>query len=199
MATRNRARGNRHLQRVPVSPKEQLESRGIIRGQDLDLGDFGGEAEAPVTARFRWLGQEFRVNPDLTDVTVIDLFEQAQSVKVDDPRQYELAKDYVREHIHPDDFDRLWDAVVDNRKSVSDLMTLCWQILDKVTARPTGRPSDSSGGPPATSPSSPAGSSVRDIAQPFVERFEEERRPDLASQVMLAVEARERAQAGATG
>lgn len=198
---KRRRRESVHLQAVPVErgggkPKE---SGKVIRGRELDLGDFGGEEVEPVIAHFRWYGETFRVNPDMSETDVIDLFDEADQIPVTDPRQYTITKDFVAAYIHEDDFDRLWALAVKKKQSVKDLMQLVWKITDLITENPTGQPSDSSDGLPDTKQSLPGGSSVRDTAQRFVEKFESEGRPDKAAQVMLAVEARERLSAAATG
>jgi hypothetical protein len=198
--------------------------REIVRGQVMDLGDLGGEEVEPVLATFTWFGERFRVNPDMTETTLIDLFEVASKVDVDpeslDPKQMDFAKGYVREHIHPDDFDRLWKTAKANRQGIQPLMGLCMRILGLVSERPTVPPSGSSAGRPVTSQSLPDGvSSPAAPAEPevpgyapwwpegvpynptavkFVERFEAEGRPDKANIIMMAQEARARAAASAT-
>jgi hypothetical protein len=139
---------------------KQTTAGGFIRGHAVDLGDMSGEVADPVEATFVWFGERFRVNPDLTETVVVDLFEKAQRVKVDDPEQFSAAKDYVREHIHPDDFDRFWQVTKQKRQNVTALMRLCWGILEGIAERPTPPPSDSSAGRPDTNRNSPRGASA---------------------------------------
>jgi hypothetical protein len=198
----------------------------IVRGSAMDLGDLGGAAVDPVIATFTYFGRQFRVNPDLTETTIIDLFEEAAKVQMPaDPKDMkpeqalanmEQSKGYVREHIHPDDFDDLWSTARANRQGMQALMELCWKILELISERPTSPPSDSSAGRPDIRQNSPAGASSPDVADPtgaewwpdgvpfspvaakVVDRFQQRGRPDLANQIMIAQEARA-ASAGRTG
>lgn len=181
--------------------REAMEGDGrlvpFIRGREIDAGDLSGDVVDPIIASFTYYGQRFRVNPNLTETMVVDLLEAGEDIEVNDPRQLLAAKDYVRDHLHPDDFDGFWQTAVDNRQGIQAVIKVCWRLLEQVTERPTSPPSDSSDGRRDTPTSSPAGASgpatgnVRDVARPFVERFEQAGRPDLANQVMLAVESRE--------
>jgi hypothetical protein len=210
--SRNRRGGSRPAgQRRPPVVEGQ-----VIRGQSMDLGDLGGEAVDPVLATFSYFGRRFRVNPDLTETTIIDLFEEAAKVSMpSDPRDMkpedvvknlEQSKGYVREHIHPDDFDDLWATARANRQSMQSVMELCWKILELISERPTPPPSGSSDGRPDTSRSSRDGASdpvaaewwpsdvpYNPTAVKFVERFQDEGRPDKANIIMLAQEAKARA------
>lgn len=228
------------VQRNPQAGTQPAAGAGIVRGQAMDLGDFGGEAVEPVLATFTWFGRRFRVNPDLTETTLIDLFDAAAKIQVDgavpDPSRMsteelaaasrravadaEQSKNYVREHIHPDDFDDLWATAKANRQGMQALLELCWRIIELVSERPTSPPSGSSGGRPDISRSLPHGASppaapdapgaaswwpeglpYNPTAAKFVEQFEQDGRPDKANIVMLAQEARARAavSAGRTG
>jgi hypothetical protein len=199
----------------------------IIRGRSVDLGDLSGEAVEPVLAEFGYFGTKVRVNPDLTETTVIDLFERAKQVQIEDSpnlpiidalTEAEKAKDHVRAHIHPDDFDAFWSTAKSNRQDMRRLMGLCWEILALISERPTVPPSDSSAGRPITSQSLPDGVSSPDDAEPtadgswwpdglpynpdavaVVERYERQGRPDLANQIMVTQEAMAGVSAGPTG
>jgi hypothetical protein len=197
---------------------------GIVRGQTMDLGDMSGDVAEPVVASFVWFGERFRVNPDLTETVVVDLFEAASRLKVTDPEQFAVAKDYVREHIHPDDFERLWLLAKSKRQNLEKMMTLCWGILEGIAERPTPPPSGSSDGRPGIKPNSVRGASDQGAGEPtiaehlraapgpgeansqpewwpdgvpynpaaakYVDRFEQEGRPDKADMLMVAQEAR---------
>lgn len=141
---------------------------GFVRGRSIDLGDMSGEEAEPIIASFTWFGERFRVNPDLTETVVVDLFEAAQRVKIDDPEQFSAAKDYVREHVHPEDFERFWRLVKAKRQNVEALMSLCWGILEGVAERPTPPPSGSSGGRPDIRQSSERGASDRGADVPTI-------------------------------
>lgn len=170
----------------------------LVRGRHLDLGDLSGAEVEPVVAEFVYFGKTFRVNPDLSETQIVDLLEDADEIEVDDPRNLLAAKDYVRGHLHPDDFEDFWDTAQSHRQGVPQVVKVCWRIIELVTDRPTTPPSDSSDGRRNTPTNSPAGASVpatgrsaRALGESFVKEFEQAGRPDLACQVMLAVEARE--------
>jgi hypothetical protein len=183
----------------------------FIRGREIDAGDLSGDVVEPVMASFTYFGKRFRVNPDLTETMVVDLLEAGEGVEVNDPSQLTAVKHYAEEHLHPEDFEEFWETAKRNRQSIQAVIKVCWKLLEQVTERPTTPPSDSSDGRPATATSSAAGASapviesdpvvakpyeapagnVREVAAPFVEKYERIGRPDLANQVMLAVETRE--------
>lgn len=180
----------------------------FVRGQEIDAGDLSGSHVEPIIATFGYFGRRFRVNPNLTETVVVDLLEMSQNVEVGDPRELVAAKDYVREHIHPEDFDEFWHTAMDNRQGVRDVITVCWKLLERITDRPTTPPSGSSDGRRDTPTSSPVGAServieseateglpdggnVQGIAEHFTRKFEAEGRPDKALQIQIALEARE--------
>lgn len=225
----SRTRGRR---RPAIAGRPPVETR-FAQGQVLDLGDLSGEAVEPTYAEFSYFGSRFRVNPDLTETMVVDLLAEAAHIDIDDPRSRldpsdpeselrtsptvaqnaERSKDYVRQHLHPDDFAAFWELAKANRQSVEQLLKLCWTLLGRVTARrgegmvPTTPPSDSSDGRPVTNLSLPDGASSladdeaavdgswwpkdlprNDAAIRVVERFEARGRPDLANQIMVTQE-----------
>lgn len=223
----SRRRGGRPQQTRQMPTREQAQRYmdgeedarllPLIRGREIDAGDLSGEYVAPVTASFTYFGKRFRVNPDLTETMVVDLLEAGESIEVDDPRNLLAAKDYAREHLHPEDFEEFWDTARANRQDIRALMRVCWRLLEQVTDRPTTPPSGSSDGRPDTRTNSPDGASgqdiesspapaehmaeissmtggtgnAREVGEYFARKFEAEGRPDKAAQVMLAVEARE--------
>jgi len=165
---RSRSRGGRSPNRPHAQTRPAPER--IVRGQAMDLGDLGGEAVEPVLATFWYFGRTFRVNPDLTETTLIDMLDAAKSVTVTDPRaalteadaeaimgQVEQTKSYVREHIHPDDFATFWATAKANRQGVQRLMQVCWRIVELISERPTSPPSGSSDGRPGIRRNSPGG------------------------------------------
>lgn len=166
----------------------------------FNLGDLSSQTErGPLIAEFGYFGEIIRVNPDLTEVDMIDFLDEAEHVKKDDPRSMLMVKEAARQHIHPDDFDRFWAIRKKNRQGVEQLMGTIWQIVGGVTGKATGQQSDSSDGPPATSPSSPASSSpvgddpVRAAYLRQIERFEAMGNGygvSMATQIATAAEAR---------
>lgn len=221
----SRSRGRR---RPAIAGRPPVEAR-FVPGQALDFGDLSGEAVEPVYATFAYFGERFRVNPDLTEVLVVDLLAEAAHVDLDDPRSAgrteptvaqnaERSKDYVRQHLHADDFDEFWRIAKANRQSVEALLALCWRLLALASERPTSPPSDSSAGRPSISQSLPDGASSREddeaavdgswwpeelprneSAIRVVEQFEARGRPDLACQIMVTQEQMASASARRTG
>lgn len=222
--SRGRRGGQQHtpyanMQQNPEAARQQFEDGGQFvpfrRGVDIDAGDLSGDTVEPVLATFGYFGKRFRANPNLTETMVVDLLEAGESIEVDDPRQLVAAKQYVRDHIHTDDFDEFWQTAVDNRQGIQAVIKVCWKLLEQVTDRPTTPPSDSSDGRRDTPTNSQGGASGRVIesvalpdppagparatplgnlgavADHFVEKFEAQGRPDLALQVIIAKEARE--------
>lgn len=192
----------------PEEARRQIDSDNrlvpFVRGREIDAGDLSGETVEPIIATFGYFGRRFRVNPNLTETMVVDLLEAGSDVEVNDPRQLLAAKDYVRDHLHPEDFDDFWETAVDNRQGIQQVIRVCWRLLEQITERPTTPPSDSSDGRLDTPTSSPAGASgpatasvpvsaprtVEEIADHFIGKFEGEGRPDLAAQIALAAESR---------
>lgn len=169
----------------------------FIRGREIDAGDLSGDVVEPVTATFAYFGKRFRVNPNLTETMVVDLLESGEGIDVNDPMQLVAAKDYVREHLHPEDFDEFWDTAKANRQGVQAVIRVCWKLLERITEQDPTEPPASSDGRLDTRPSSPDGASapatgnVREVGEHFIQKFEEQGRPDLANQIALAVESRE--------
>ncbi len=199
-------------QMSPEQARRQIESDNrlvpFVRGREIDAGDLSGDVVEPIIATFGYFGKRFRVNPDLTETMVVDLLEAGENVEVNDPRQLLAAKDYVRDHLHPEDFDEFWETAVANRQGIQQVIRVCWRLLEQITERPTTPPSDSSDGRPDTPTNSQAGASApviesvavppapaggrstQDVADHFIEKFEAEGRPDLAAQIAAAAESR---------
>lgn len=160
--------------------------RVIRTGEVIDLGDLSGETMAEVTASFTIYGVRYRVNPGLTELDVVDLLEQANTVNTTDPRSMTIVKDYARSHVHPDDFEAFWSTVRKHRWDTAKLMELCWTLLDGITGNPTGERSGSSAGQLETKTSSPSPSTApvadlgeqrarRDAYVRHIQRLENER------------------------
>lgn len=128
----------------------------VIRGDIIDLGEVGGVEAEKVVASFTYYGTKIRVNPSLTEIVIMDFFEEAEKVAPRDPHAMVIVKAFARDSIHPDDFEKFWTIVKTRGADTDGVMKVVWKILEGVTARPTGRPSDSSDGPTETSSESPA-------------------------------------------
>lgn len=151
------------------------------------LGSFGTPKE-PNDVTFEYFGVTLRLNPDVTDVAMIELFAgfgdvDEQGQPVGDSRTTREVLDQIRAVgetlIHPDDVDAFWKATRANRQDMSDLVQLSGQLMAAMTDRPTLLPSDSSGGQSNTDTSS------TDVS--YLPALRElEGRPDLAVAVLQA-------------
>lgn len=145
-----------------------------------DLGTFG-TVRAGGDDTFGYFGEQIRVHPELSDLSLYDFMERAAAIDVDDPQSVLIVKDFVREQIHPDDFGRFWALARRNRQNTDDLMALAKGLYSAVVGRPTTRPSASPRGRSRTKRKSPAGSS-----SPVIDRLAG--RPDLQLAVVQAQE-----------
>lgn len=196
---------------------------------DVVLGDLSGPVYEPLVFSFAYFGETIRVHPELSETTVVDLYVRAADVEIDDGANDKFGEqlvkgareqqEYIRAHIHPEDFDRFWALAKKHRQKIGDLMVLSLRLVAAMAERdPTSPPSASSDGRPGTKPISPPGVSEPDggespevpgwwpegvpyspQAANFVDTFEQRGRPDLANMVMLAQEARAEASASTTG
>jgi hypothetical protein len=150
-------------------------------GPGYSLGDLTADAgeRGPLLASFGYFGADIRVNPDLTEIDMIDFLDEAEKVQKDDPRSMLMVKEAARSHVHPDDFDEFWKLRKQHRQGVEALMSTIWGIVAGVTGHPTGPPSDSSDGRQDTKPNSPGPSLVPDDDQSLrgaylrqIDRFE---------------------------
>lgn len=171
-------------------------------------------------ATFRYFGETYTVNPNVSEVDIIDFMDDASQVSATDPNAITIVKTFGRRIIDPEEFESFWKAARDHRQDANAIMTTLWRVLEGVTDRPTSPPSGSSDGRPGTSPSSPPGVSPPDSARfpdrpgdrelirdgldrlraaedPLrarflaqIERFEAQGLPHIAAQVAVAAEAR---------
>lgn len=195
-----RSRGRR--QGRPVEHVQARTADPIRRGEVIELGELGGQEREPLTASFAYFGERYRVNPDLSELDVIDFLEAADSIEERDPQSIVMLKSFVRRNLHPDDFADFWEAVREHRQTIQEVMTVMWSLIQGVSGNPTGQPSDSSVGRPVTTVSlppdvsTPAAATGDDgLRSKFlrqIERFEA-MGPNgvaMAAQIALAAEAR---------
>lgn len=139
------------------------------------LGQFGTLRPPADDVTFDYFGQTLRVDPDLSDLAMVDFVEQAATLEATDGAAALAAvKGMLRSLVHGEDFDTFWKLARENRQQIEDMSELAQAILVAVTERPTERPSGSSDGQPSTVASSTAGSSSP------VTRLESQGRPELA-------------------
>lgn len=153
----------------------------------MRIGDFGTEPD-PVSEEhtFGWFGTDIRVNADgATDLAFVDFIEKAMEIDEEDPQSAMVVKSYMRQMVHPDDFDEFWRLAREHQQTTEGMMTLAAEVVAAVVGRPSKPSSDSPDGPSPIGTSSQDGSYSRAIR-----RFDG--RPDLQLVLVRAEEARER-------
>jgi hypothetical protein len=150
------------------------------------LGSFGTPHDV-LDVDFDYFGTMVRVNPGLSDLSLLDIMARVAEFDEKTPAPFVVAaiEDLQRSIIHEDDRDAFKAASRANRQSLEDLIDLAQALIAAVTEVPTERPSSSSDGPTSTGQSSVVVSS-----SPVVQRLEEQGRPDLALVVVQAQEHR---------
>jgi hypothetical protein len=93
--------------------------------------------------------------------------------------------DLLEQCIAPSEWVRFQAHADKTRADGEKLMGVVGKVFEALSERPTGRPSDSSGGPKSTKRNSAGGSSSK-----VIKRYEKKGRPDLALMITLADEAR---------
>lgn len=126
-----------------------------------------------------FLGQEFTLAEKVSNLALMRFAKVAsRGVDADDMEGLAALYDVLHQCIDPAEW-RAFEAHADDvRAQGDDLLELLQEVLPRIADRPTGRPSDSSGGPVSSSESSAGDSSLRVIA-----RLERQGRPDLALMV----------------
>lgn len=114
-----------------------------------DLGELGVE-HADVDLTFGYFGVKIRVNPTLSEFVMVEFMDQASRVDENDPRAVTMTKDFIRALIHEDDFEEFWKIARSRRQGSTDIQKMAAKILESVSGRPTGLPSDSASGQPET-------------------------------------------------
>lgn len=141
------------------------------------IGDFGVVRE-PVDEVFGWFGAEIRVNPDLTDLAVLDLVGLMGNMD-DGNGAIEAIRSMGSVLVHPEDLDEFWGLARSNRQTMEDIGVLATHLIGALAERPTRLPSGSSDGQQSTDVSSTGSSSSQAL------RVLEDR-PDLAVAVLRA-------------
>jgi hypothetical protein len=156
-----------------------------------DLGTFGEEREAH-DATFGFLGERFRVHPDLTDLTLFRFMERAESIDMGDDEptsaQEREAMDLVLGQltglVHPEDWTRFLDHSIAKRQQYVDLMVLMKGLVEALGKDRTSQRSDSPGGRRKG-----RGKLKRSSSGRVIRRLEDQGRPDLAAVVAMARDA----------
>lgn len=123
-----------------------------------------------------FLGAEFKV-ADKVGALPLMRFAKVARAGVDASELEGLAAmyDLLGQVIHPDDWSRFEDHADREHADGDQLLALVQEVFALMAARPTGRSSDSSGGPQTIEPSS-----TDDSSSPVISRMNEQGRPDLA-------------------
>ncbi len=133
--------------------------------------------------RFDFFGESFRLNPAADyQCELVDFAEAATGDELNVLEERAAIKRLLRAAVYADDWVPFWTSAKRNKALPHDhLMPVVVAAFSQPIERPTGLPSGSSDGQPATSASSAGDSSSRVIA-----RLEKQGRPDLAVVVAQA-------------
>jgi hypothetical protein len=166
-----------------------------------DLGDLSkGMGQPRKLPTFVWFGERRRIHPGVTELSLTDFFEKAESIDLgdsgydpNDPETWTpevtdkirkalpMVKDLVREMVHPDDFEEVWRVGREAGVDSTGFMSLSMSIITGVTDRPTGPQPVSSSGQRRTSRKSGG-----DFYSRAIKHKEKEGRGDLAQAVVLS-------------
>lgn len=147
------------------------------------IGSFGEDRELEDNT-FDYFGVELRVNALAGEQAYIDFLEVAGELDERDPKVAIGVKNFMREIVHPDDFDVFWSLSRTKRQDTGDLFKLAQKIVEAVSGRPTEQSSGSPAGLHGTVPSSTA-ASYSQVRQ----ELEAGGRPDLSLIYLEAQEA----------
>lgn len=128
-------------------------------------------------------GEPFTVADRIGLMPLMRFAKVAQSgVDSDDMAGLAAMYDLLEQCIAPEEWARFQKSADDSRADGEQLMAVVTEVMQRIADRPTSRPSDSSAGPPPTSPKSTDGSYLRVIG-----RYEG--RPDIQQIIVQAQEA----------
>lgn len=116
------------------------------------IGELGTvkDANAEVVV-FGYFGARLRANPLASDLAFIEFLDKAEHLdEGNEVEAVQLVLGYLREQVHPEDWDEFWALAKANHQTSTDLMLLSHQIQGAVAGFPTGQPSGSRAGRRAT-------------------------------------------------
>jgi len=160
------------------------------------LGNFGTERTVHEET-FGFLGENFRIHPEFTDLGMVDFMLRAETVdEGDEAAAMKLVRHQLTGIVHPDDWERFWALCIAKRQMYVDLMELMKGLVQAMSGRPTRRPSGSEPGRSHKKRKSKGGSSRRERADGVpaervdqaVRQLERAGRADLALVVVEADE-----------
>jgi hypothetical protein len=135
--------------------------------------------DGQVVQSVEFLGERFQIAEQVSTLALMR-FAKVASAGVDANDMDGLAAmyDLLEQCIDPTQWHAFQAHADRKRAQADDLLELVREVMPRIAARPTGRPSDSSDGPSA--PSEP---SVGDSSSRVIARLERQGRPDLALMV----------------
>ena len=157
----------------------------------MSIGEFSFVEKPEIEETFTWGDEKFRINPDLSDSATLDVFEIANQLEVDQDnpevqaKALSMAKTFMRDVVHPEDFDRFWKLGRKHRQGTEEYMALGMKVVGGLSENPPSeRPASSDGPQPI------AVKSVDALSSRVIEREEAKGRSDIAEIVQMAAEAR---------
>ena len=141
------------------------------------LGEFG-TTRPEVDLAFGYFGATIRVNPNLSELVLVDLF-AGMAGGEDGTEALTAITGMVDALVHPEDVPEFRTRCRANRQSTEDLAQLAVKLVEALTDRPTRQPADSSDGLPTT-----VTNSEDDSRSAALKRLEG--RPDLQVAVLRA-------------
>lgn len=129
-----------------------------------------------MTESIEFCGEKFHVAEKVGLMALMRFAKAARAgITTADMHGLAVMHDLIEQCIHPDDWERFQDHAASEQAGGDELMRAVRASLSVIADRPTGRSSDSSGGPQTIEPRSTDDSSLR-----VVSRFNQAGRPDLA-------------------
>lgn len=112
------------------------------------IGNFGTAYE-PVDLDFGFFGETIRVHPEAGAAALTEFIAGAADIAAEDePAGAKFILDFLRQLVHPEDFDRFWSlAKAQRQHPMRDLMPIGKAIVEAVSGFPTGQSSASPTGP----------------------------------------------------
>ena len=137
-------------------------------------------------------GEEFKAVEQVPLMALMRFAHVAQKKGTNEVEEWAALYDLCSAVIDAEDWDRFMDVAVREKADDKTLMLLVRKVITGQTDRPTSRPSDSSGGPQSTEPSSEDDSSSQEEPAHLrvVRHWEGKGRPDTALMVLMAQEAK---------
>lgn len=109
-----------------------------------------GKYKEPTDDFFEYFGHEIRVNPDFSELDLLDFVEAGTTIDDQSPEALTMLKTFFRTLIHPDDFDLFWSVAKKNRQGFQALAEVSQGVIAGLSGLPTQSPPASSDGRPTT-------------------------------------------------